>query len=169
MPSARERLACANRPSFDRHVDAGGVALFHSGCGCPSGQPVEKASKWLTCLWHARVAKFFVMHASSAGAFSTAAVDADGASLWTTPVAIFGDKHLACVDDMFDRPRDHDGERGFPQLLWMRFGQGCGQPGRLPLATGTCYAMAMFCSASAAQPPVFHSVCGTAWEKPVDR
>lgn len=151
------------------HRDVGRIALFHSRCGCSSGEPVEKASKWLTCLCHARVAKYFVMQAPRGARFSTAAVDSDSTSLWTKPVAIFGDKHLACVDEIFDNRRGRCRARVFPQRLWMRAVQACGQPRRPPLTTGTCYDMAMFCAACVAQPSVFHSVCGAAWEKPVDR
>jgi hypothetical protein len=152
-----------------RRPDISARHVFHSICGCRDGEPVEKASKSLTPLKRVRRAKYFVTGASCDDTFSTAAVDAPCASLWTSLSAIFGDKHLACVGECFGSGAGGRIAHGFPQLLWMRAGQVCGQVARRPLATGTCYTMPMFCSASVAQAPVFHSVCGAAWEKPVDR
>ena len=86
--------------------------VFHSICGCHRRELVEKTSKSLTRLCHARAARCFVTAASCGVMFSTAAVDAACTSLWTRRAVRLGDKHLACVGDVF-ASAERGASRGF--------------------------------------------------------
>lgn len=60
----------------------------------------------------------------SGARFSTGGVDASGISLWTSPPACFGNRHLAHDGEFL--PIDYARIARCPQELWRWLGEACG-------------------------------------------